>query len=822
MMTAEDLTLRGGDAADTLTGGDGNDTLHGGAGGDTLDGWNGDDTLYGDGGNDTLYGGDGNDTLHGGDGNDTLWGGRGDDRLTGGRGGDTLHGGLGDDTFAFAAGDGSDTIADFGEGDTIEIAGVTGGFAALEIEQDGADAVVRYDGGAIRLTGVSAETLGADRFRFPDAGEATDGGDGGNAPPDAEGGEGEGEIPALQQAVRAAGDGDEGQEAPQKATGLTLKGGRGDDTMTGGDGDDILKAVGGHDTLDGGGGNDLLKGGNGDDTLEGGTGDDTLRGGRGDDTFVFAEGHGHDTIADFQEGETIRIDGVSGGFAALVIQQDGDDTVVRYGDGGDTIRLMGVSAASLGPNNFELPPGFTLHGGGSDREVLWGADGSDRLYGGDGDDTLRGGAGNDYLDGGRGADRLYGGDGDDTLRGGAGNDYLDGGRGVDTFVFAAGHGHDTIADFREGETIRIDGVSGGFAALDIRQDASDAVIRYGDRGDSIRLEGVAADALGADDFALRHSSGDGRPDRAPTDDTQNRKSDQDGTTDTTAPKGITRHVNYDTDGHSKVDAWIRGGDGDDRLYGGDRSDYMIGDKGDDILDGGKGDDRLEGWTGDDRLDGGDGNDSLDGSYGNDTLDGGDGNDRLDGGHGNDTLDGGKGNDHLDGGKGNDTLRGGAGNDELHGGNGKDTLYGEDGDDILFGHRGNTLYGGAGDDILTYVKNNVDLHGGAGSDTFLLARKSWRDYGGHATIHDFEDGKDILAFQSVPASKVGEALRTDLGDLTIRQSGENTVITWDSGSVTLVGIQASRITAEDFDFSFNMEEHFDFDAVGNDLALYIYG
>ncbi len=212
-MTAEGITLRGGAAADTLTGGDGNDTLHGGAGGDTLDGWSGDDTVHGDAGDDTLYGGDGNDTLDGGEGVDTLWGGRGDDTLRGGRGDDWMSGGIGADTFAFAVGDGHDRISDFGDGDTIRITGVSGGFEALVIERDGADTVIRYgDGDTIRLSGVSAETLGRNRFEFPPA--ESDGpilakvtqteGDDDDAPNGE--GDGDGEGPVLEQVTRTEGE----------------------------------------------------------------------------------------------------------------------------------------------------------------------------------------------------------------------------------------------------------------------------------------------------------------------------------------------------------------------------------------------------------------------------------------------------------------------------------------------------------------------------------------------------------------------------------------------------------------------------------------
>ena len=140
----------------------------------------------------------------------------------------------------------------------------------------------------------------------------------------------------TQSASRIGGTGDD-----------TLRGGNGADTLVGGDGDDVLKGRKGDDTLAGGAGDDRLGGGKGDDMLTGGAGDDTLTGGRGADTFVFVVGDGTDTVTDFQAGDRIRLDGVTGGFAALRIEQDGADAVIRYGDGTDTITLSGVSADSL-------------------------------------------------------------------------------------------------------------------------------------------------------------------------------------------------------------------------------------------------------------------------------------------------------------------------------------------------------------------------------------------------------------------------------------------------------------------------------------------
>ena len=49
-------------------------------------------------------------------------------------------------------------------------------------------------------------------------------------------------------------------------------------------------------------------GGEGDDTIDGGAGDDMLAGGDGDDVFVFAAGHGNDTILDFTDDVDVQMD----------------------------------------------------------------------------------------------------------------------------------------------------------------------------------------------------------------------------------------------------------------------------------------------------------------------------------------------------------------------------------------------------------------------------------------------------------------------------------------------------------------------------------
>jgi predicted extracellular nuclease len=176
---------------------------------------------------------------------------------------------------------------------------------------------------------------------------------------------------------------------------------------------------------------------------------------------------------------------------------------------------------------------------------------------------------------------------------------------------------------------------------------------------------------------------------------------------------------------------------------------------------------VRGTEGRDRLTGSNNNLQLLGFGGNDTIAGGLGNDQIFGGAGNDVLRGdgndrrsnaggpAGGDDYIDGGAGNDRIGGKAGNDILLGGAGNDQLWGDDGDDLL--------RGGLGDDILT----GDDFSGGQGSDTFVLALGEGTD-----TVVDFEVGIDVI----------GLAGGLGVGDLSVSQSGADTLVT--AGDATL--------------------------------------
>ena len=144
--------LRGAKGRDTLDGGGGRDKLYAGGGKDKLQG--GDDRMDGGNGNDVMRGDMGSDTLRGGNGADRIGGGRGNDHIYGDKGNDTLTGGKGKDVFVFKTkgNTGSDEITDFQvKNDLLDL---RGGNTKTDIFHDGADTVIDYAGGMIRLLDV--------------------------------------------------------------------------------------------------------------------------------------------------------------------------------------------------------------------------------------------------------------------------------------------------------------------------------------------------------------------------------------------------------------------------------------------------------------------------------------------------------------------------------------------------------------------------------------------------------------------------------------------------------------------------------------------
>ena len=760
-------------------------------------------TLWGQRGDDTLIGGDGYDYLWGGKGDDTLMGGGGViDYLEGGAGADVIDGGEGFDVAGYELSDAGVTIdlatgvaqGGHAEGDTLT--GIEGVLGSSHADRLTGDAGFNYlFGGAGADTIDGGEGYDLTFYVYSDAGVtvnlATGAGQGGHA---------------------------EG------------------DTLTG------IEQVWGSrhaDHLIGSSGNDALNGWAGSDTLEGGEGWDSANYSLADAgvTVNLATGLGHGGYA---EGDILTgIEAIDG--SPYADQLTGDDSsnglhghagadMIDGGEGYDHTGYWSSDAGvtvdlTTGTGQGGHAEGDTLTGieelyGSSHADRLTGDDGDNRLHGRDGDDTLEGGAGNDHLEGNAGQDMLVGGAGDDYLVGGAGADRLDGGAGYDSADYG---GSDA------GVTVNLTtsrGQQGGDAWGDtltgienVRgSDHGDLLIGNGRRNELQGREGDDTLISGAGDDQLHGGAGADRLDGGEGHDDWARYWGSD--------EGVTINLATGTaqGGHAEGDTLT----GVERLGGSDHADHLIGDDGDNGFDGGAGADTLDGGDGNDyagywgsdagvtvnlatgtgqgghaegdtltgiediigsehadHLTGDDGDNSLAGEAGADTLDGGQGEDRASywasdaGITVNLAMGTGQGG-HAEG----DTLTG------IEGINGShyhaDHIIGDDGNNGLSGDGGNdTLEGGAGDDWLSGDAGEDLLTGGEGADTFV--------FGDGDTVADFEDGSDRLNINDYGHINA-DNFETNV---TIRQSGGDVEVQIGDAVLTLTGVSAADVTADDF-------------------------
>jgi Ca2+-binding RTX toxin-like protein len=690
--SGNDLIATGG-SADWVNGESGNDSITLGAGADFAQGGDGDDFVSGGDGDDTIDGGNDDDELNGGNGNDTLYGYEGDDDLIGGNDSDTLHGGDGADFLS--GGNGSDTLFGYEGNDELQ-----GGNAADTLAGDEGNDNLNGGGGNDALDGDEGNDLliGGSGIDTLDGGDDNDQLIGGY------------QIPAMNYAA-------------SDASGDTLNGGSGDDSIIADDGNFfpllVRETIGGNDVVRGGSGNDLIFGGFGSDNIQGNSGDDVIASGAGDDTVIggtfivlgIIVGDGDDYVNAGTGNDTVYGDNFDPLWPPAVSQLGGNDQLIGgsgndhlYGQAGHDELDGGLNSDELdgGVGNDELT-------GGAAGDILRGGDGADLMFGNDGTDLLDGGADNDILVGGTSGDQLFGQDGDDFINGEAGTDLIAGGLGDDQLFGGTendqivGGNYSLVAD---SGADTIDGGSGNDLILS-------------DSGTTYPLN--ATSAVGGND---------------------------------TIQGGLGNDTIYSMAGND----FVGGGTGNDVLHLGAGNDIANGDSGDDVLNGGDGDDLLAGSAGVDQLfgndgndwliggnyaaigvvaaetsadtvDGGDGNDILLGDSwslaapfdlgtegGNDTLTGGDGDDLLAGQAGNDNINGGAGDDDIWAGAGNDNLRGEAGNDQFQAGPGNDIVRGGDGNDEMFGGPGNDiLLGDAGDDSLTGNEGRDILIGGHNSD-----------------------------------------------------------------------------------------------------------
>ncbi|WP_212001903.1 calcium-binding protein [Bradyrhizobium sp. JYMT SZCCT0180] len=384
--------------------------------------------------------------------NPAITGTAGNDVIFGYTGTDALNGGAGNDTYAFrGSGDGSDTITETSGTDAILIGTNGATFTTLNFSDTsngtgngnlviayGATDTITVSGHFDTAAGNTVETL-----TF--VGGATFAGY------------------SLGSSPYTLSTDDDG--APSAAAGVNtiMADDGGTNPISGNSGKDLLFGNDGSDTINGAGGNDLIVGGDDNDQLRGGAGDDTYVFDLADDGDTLNEngdagstGAGTDTIAFNAAGATLTTLSFSdtsttsnAGNLSIAVASTTVTVTSQFNNAAtNQVEFLTFSGgATFGGYALSSSP-YTLLLTDADSASAQSAAGVNTILVSDGDgSTHTGNTGNDLLFGGAGADTLDGGGGNDLLVGAGGVDTLTGGTGSDTFVLTNTSGSDVINDF---------------------------------------------------------------------------------------------------------------------------------------------------------------------------------------------------------------------------------------------------------------------------------------------------------------------------------------------------------------------------------------
>lgn len=242
--------------------------------------------------------------------------------------------------------------------------------------------------------------------------------------------------------------------------------------------------------------------------------------------------------------------------------------------------------------------------------------------------------------------------------------------------------------------------------------------------------------------------------------------------------------------------------GDDIISG---FENLVTGSGDDTVTGSAADDTISTGEGADTIDGGDGIDLIDGGAGNDVISDGAGSDMVLAGAGDDTVIAGSGNDSMDGGEGTDTLdMSNASSDavvDLNAGTATSSETGNDqisnfenvttgaGDDQITGSSANNnINAGAGNDTIDGGAGDDTVAGGLGADTFVFADSTDDD-----VVSDFTVGEDKISIDDLGLESWSDLLPL-LGE---NGNGDAVLSLPAGGTVTLIGVGLSDLSADDF-------------------------
>lgn len=463
---ANNVSLSGGTGADSITNFGNNVTMNGDAGNDYLKNDKSDDgadsvLINGGADNDFIFNFGTNSTLLGGDGADTIGnyqkgyrngillfddggenvlidGGSGNDSIQTNAVGGTIIGGAGHDTILltdgesnlirYANGDGNDIINGFGLTDTLQI---TNGSYTAEIS--GSNWIITVGSGKITLNGAAEN----DYVLLKDA---------------------SGKLVTLtrEEPLPAGWKYNNTAKTVVTATVATAE----DLDLNEGYGVkvtkvDASKITGGVEII--GNDNDVsIKTGKGADTVTGGIGDDTVSLGAGADLYIYTGGN--DVFQDFANGDTVQLaDGIEIGDVSTVgsnvIIDTSEGTIMLKGGKSKEIRVIDDSGDTVYPLGPTLPAGW---GYNSAKTIVTATIAGAEKYL---DLTEDYGEGVEKVDGSKittGAEiiahdegvSIKAGKGADTVTGGAGDDTVSLGAGADVYVFTGGD--DIIQDYGTG------------------------------------------------------------------------------------------------------------------------------------------------------------------------------------------------------------------------------------------------------------------------------------------------------------------------------------------------------------------------------------
>lgn len=465
-------------------------------------------------------------------------------------------------------------------------------------------------------------------------------------------------------------------------------------------------------------GNDTLRGSSANDTMNGFGGDDWIDGGGGADVYIFAPGHGNDTVIPYDDAYDKADLSAFGERAPTYAQllaatrEVGNDVLFDLSAfGGGTIRVPGVTIADLelAPSDFiglsdtpYSPPAPTNPSSNTSpwtiilRPDSW-DDGPVRMHNLSERDTI-----------------------DLSVLGAQVPTYAQ--------LLAASRNIPTADNQITGVEIDLSAFGGG--VIRITSDSTQNIDRVADLNPSMFI-------------GLSESGMQPTPEPIP-DPTPNTNPD------TTERGGSGNDTLNGSPGNDNV----YGEGGNDALLGGEGNDYIAGSEGNDHIWGQAGNDAIDGGTGDDLIFGQTGNDTIAGGAGGDIILSGDDDDAIAGNAGDDGIWAEDGNDAIDGGTGIDFLAGGTGNDTLNGGADADYLTGESGNDTVIGGAGyDMLLGGEGNDRIEGGAEGDTYFGQEGADTFVIR-------GGTNWVMDF-DSVDRLSIGMNLSQVQGAA--TQLGD-----------------------------------------------------------